>query len=104
PVQLAQELIELGYRAMKIWPLDLPAIENGPTYISHLDLDQALSPLRKIRDAVGMKIEVMIDGHAHFQLPAALRIADALRELRPLWLEDILKMDNLATLADFRRQ
>jgi L-alanine-DL-glutamate epimerase-like enolase superfamily enzyme len=33
-----------------------------------------------------------------------LRIADALREIQPLWLEDILKMDNLETLADFRRQ
>ena len=51
-----------------------------------------------------MKIEVMFDGHGHFQLPAALRIADALRELKPLWLEDILKLDNLDTLADFRRQ
>jgi L-alanine-DL-glutamate epimerase-like enolase superfamily enzyme len=42
---------------------------------------------------------VLVDGHAHFQLPAALRIADALREIQPLWLEDILKMDNLRTLA-----
>jgi L-alanine-DL-glutamate epimerase-like enolase superfamily enzyme len=104
PVELAQELIELGYRAMKVWPLDFPAIENGPMYISDADLQQAIAPLRKIREAVGMQIDVMIDGHGHFQLPAALRIADALRELRPLWLEDILKMDNLDTLDDFRRQ
>lgn len=104
PVELAQELIELGYRAMKVWPLDLPAIKYGPMYISDVDLQQALAPWHKIREAVGMKIEIMIDGHAHFQLPAALRIADALRELRPLWLEDIVKLDNLDTLADFRRQ
>jgi L-alanine-DL-glutamate epimerase-like enolase superfamily enzyme len=45
-----------------------------------------------------------VDGHGFFMLPAALRIADALRDVRPLWLEDILKMDNLDTLADFRRQ
>ena len=31
-------------------------------------------------------------------------IAEALREIRPLWLEDILKLDNIAMLADFRRQ
>jgi L-alanine-DL-glutamate epimerase-like enolase superfamily enzyme len=104
PVELAQELIELGYRAMKVWPLDLPAIKYGPMYISDADLQQALAPWHKIREAVGMKIEIMIDGHAHFQLPAALRIADALRELRPLWLEDIVKLDNLDTLADFRWQ
>jgi L-alanine-DL-glutamate epimerase-like enolase superfamily enzyme len=46
----------------------------------------------------------MVDGHGFFMLPAALRIADALRELKPLWLEDVLKPDNLDTLADFRRQ
>jgi L-alanine-DL-glutamate epimerase-like enolase superfamily enzyme len=104
PVELAQELIELGYRAMKVWPFDLPAIKNGPMHINDADLQQAIAPLRKIREAVGMQIEVMFDGHGHFQLPAALRIADALRELKPLWLEDILKLDNLDTLADFRHQ
>lgn len=104
PVELAKELIELGYTAMKIWPFDLPAIEHGPMRISEADIRQALRPLEKIREAVGMDIEVMIDGHAHFQLPAALRIAEALRPLKPLWLEDIIKMDNLDMLADFRRQ
>jgi len=104
PVELAKELIGLGYTAMKIWPFDLPAIEHGPMRISEADIRQALRPLEKIREAVGMEIEVMIDGHAHFQLPAALRIAEALRPLQPLWLEDILKMDNLDMLADFRRQ
>ena len=104
PVELAKELIGLGYRAMKIWPFDLPAIEYGPMDIRDKDLQQALDPLRRIRDAVGMEIDVMIDGHAHFQLPAALKIAEGLRELKPLWLEDILKLDNLDTLADFRRQ
>jgi L-alanine-DL-glutamate epimerase-like enolase superfamily enzyme len=104
PVELATELISLGYTAMKIWPFDLPAIEHGPMRISDADIRQALRPLEKIRAAVGMDIEVMIDGHGHFQLPAALRIAEALRPLQPLWLEDILKMDNLDMLADFRRQ
>lgn len=104
PVELAKELIGLGYTAMKVWPLDYPAITHGPMKISDADLRQALRPLEKIREAVGMDIEVMIDGHGHYHLPAALRIAEALRPLRPLWLEDIVKMDNLDTLADFRRQ
>lgn len=48
------------------------------------------------------KIEILLDGHGFFQLPAALRIAEAMRELRPLWLEDIMRVDNADTLADFR--
>ena len=63
-----------------------------------------MKPLRDIRKRVGDKIEIMIEGHAFFQLASALRLADALREIRPFWLEDVLRVDNLRTLADFRRQ
>ncbi|MCA9091748.1 MAG: mandelate racemase/muconate lactonizing enzyme family protein, partial [Planctomycetaceae bacterium] len=68
------------------------------------DLEEAMRPLRDIRDRVGMDIEVMIEGHAFFTLPAALQIAEALEEIRPFWLEDVLRVDHVGTLADFRRQ
>lgn len=29
--------------------------------------------------------------------------AEALKEIRPLWLEDVLRVDKVETLADFRR-
>jgi L-alanine-DL-glutamate epimerase-like enolase superfamily enzyme len=63
-----------------------------------------MKPLREIRDRVGDKIEIMIEGHAFFTLPAALRLASALKEIRPFWLEDVLRVDNLSTLADFRQR
>jgi L-alanine-DL-glutamate epimerase-like enolase superfamily enzyme len=63
-----------------------------------------MEPLREIRNRVGNKIEIMIEGHAFFQLPVALRLAEALREVKPLWLEDVLRVDNIDTIADFRRQ
>ena len=104
PVALAQELVELGYSGLKVWPFDGAAIQYGPSRIPHAEIEKAVQPLRDIRDKVGMDLDIFVDGHAHLQLPAALRIAEALREIQPLWLEDILKMDNLDTLADFRRQ
>lgn len=104
PVALAQELVELGYSGLKVWPFDGAAIQYGPSRIPHAEIEKAVQPLRDIRDKVGMDLDIFVDGHAHFQLPAALRIAEALCEIQPLWLEDILKMDNLDTLADFRRQ
>ena len=61
-----------------------------------------MRPLREIRDRVGKRIEIIIEGHAFFQMPAALRIAHALREIQPLWLEDVLRVDSAAALADFR--
>ena len=104
PVALAQELVELGYSGLKVWPFDQAAIQHGPARIPHSEIEKGVQPLRDIRDKVGMDLDILVDGHAHFLLPAALRIADALREIEPLWLEDVIKMDNLDTVADFRRQ
>ena len=104
PVALAEELVGQGYSGLKVWPFDQAAIEYGPARIPHRAIEAAVQPLRDIRDKVGMDLDILVDGHAHFQLPAALRIAEALREVQPLWLEDVIKMDNLDTVADFRRQ
>jgi L-alanine-DL-glutamate epimerase-like enolase superfamily enzyme len=104
PAELAEELLADGYGAIKVWPFDGAAHRNGGMRISLADLEEAVRPLREIRKRVGSKIELLVDGHGFFMLPAALRIADALREIQPLWLEDIIKMDNIETLADFRRQ
>lgn len=93
-----------GYSALKVWPFDRAAIEGGPALIGASAIEEAMGPLRAMRDAVGWDLELLVDGHAHFQFPAAMRIAEALREVGPLWLEDILKMDNIGMLAEFRRQ
>lgn len=104
PVELAEELAGLGYSGMKVWPFDQAAKKFGPSLIPHQEIEEAVRPLRKIRETVGLDFNLLVDGHAHFQLPQALRIADALREVKPLWLEDMIKMDNIKTLADFRQQ
>jgi L-alanine-DL-glutamate epimerase-like enolase superfamily enzyme len=37
-------------------------------------------------------------------LPAAVKIAKALEEFRPAWLEDLMRADDIAALAELRRQ
>jgi len=101
---LAEELVAEGITGMKVWPFDRFVHRHGGLYISAQDVEAGMKPLREIRDRVGDKIEIMIEGHAFFQLPSALRLASALREIRPFWLEDVLRVDNVETLADFRRQ
>jgi L-alanine-DL-glutamate epimerase-like enolase superfamily enzyme len=104
PGDLAAELVAEGYKVLKFWPFDRAAHRGGGLYISAADVEEGMRPLREIRDRVGMALDIAIEGHAFFQLPAALRIAAALREIKPLWLEDVLRVDCVATLADFRRQ
>ncbi|MBC8288855.1 MAG: mandelate racemase/muconate lactonizing enzyme family protein, partial [Planctomycetes bacterium] len=52
PGDLAEELLEAGYTAMKLWSLD-PAYRNsGGQRISNEDLEKAIAPFRVIRDRV----------------------------------------------------
>lgn len=104
PEELAAELLEDGYTAFKTWLFDGVAHRNGGMRIGLQELEETIRPLVRIREKFGNRIEFMVDGHGFFMLPAAMRIAEALRPLQPLWLEDVLKTDNLETLIDFRRQ
>ncbi|MBI1298598.1 mandelate racemase/muconate lactonizing enzyme family protein [bacterium] len=105
PVDYAKEMLDLGYRALKTWTLDFAAHKvRGGLYLRPEDLDEALRPLRAIREALGGQVELMLDGHGFFQLPMALRIARALRPLDVLWVEDIIRPDSIATIADFRHK
>jgi L-alanine-DL-glutamate epimerase-like enolase superfamily enzyme len=104
PANLAEELLAAGYRAMKLWSFDRIYQERGGQRISWEDVAAGVAPFHAIRERVGDRIELMLDGHGFFALPAALRIAHAMREVRPLWLEDVIRPDNADTIASFRDQ
>ena len=99
---LAESLLDEGYTQMKIWPFDRIAAENGGRSISLAELRQGVEPFRKVRDAVGDRMEIACELHNLWSLPAAVRIAHALEELEPVWIEDPVPMDNLEALARFR--
>jgi galactonate dehydratase len=100
--ELALSLYEEGYRAMKIWPFDQFVPKTNGQYISLEDLDAGLEPFRKIRQAVGNKMEIMVEMHSLWNLPSAMRIARALEEFEPMWFEDPVRMDNLDALSQFK--
>lgn len=103
PAAFARDMVAAGVEAVKLWPLDFAAHKpNGGVYVSPADLAEGLKPFRAIREAVGDKLELILDGHGFFQLPMALRIAEAMREFKPLCLEDVIRPDCVDTIADFR--
>ncbi len=63
-----------------------------------------MQPFHQIRERVGDKIEVMLDGHGFFTLAAAIRIAQAMEDVKPLWLEDVMRPDSIHAMASFRQQ
>jgi len=102
---LAESLLSENYAAMKIWPFDIYAAQSGGQMITLDDLKKGLEPFKKIRDAVGGKIEVMCELHSIWSAPAAARICQALEDYGVFWAEDpIGKMDDVAALADLRRR
>jgi len=101
--ELAQSLIDEGFTGMKIWPFDPYAADNGGSLLCAADLEQALEPWRKIRQAVGDRIEVMAEFHSLWNLQQAKQIARALEPFRPFWSEDPIKMCDVDTLAEYAR-
>ena len=58
--ELADSLLSEGITGMKIWPFDFAAEKSDGHYISSEDLEQALAPFRKIRAAVGKRMDIMV--------------------------------------------
>jgi galactonate dehydratase len=97
--ELAESLLAMDIGAMKIWPFDPYAEQSGGTWIARDDLERALEPVRRIRAAVGDAMEVMIELHGLWDPPTALRIARALEEFAPRWIEDPVRNDDPAGVA-----
>lgn len=102
---LAESLIFEGYAAMKIWPFDVLAPNSGGHLTTLSDLKAGLEPFRRIRQAVGNRIEMMCELHSLWSSAAAARICRALEDYDVFWAEDpIGKMDDAHALANLRRQ
>ncbi|MEQ1597286.1 MAG: mandelate racemase/muconate lactonizing enzyme family protein [Casimicrobium sp.] len=99
--ELALSLESEGITAMKIWPFDPAAEASDGQYISNADLDKALDPFRKIRAAVGDKMDIMVEFHSLWRLPMAQKIARALKPFNTFWHEDAIRMDSLDLLKQY---
>jgi L-alanine-DL-glutamate epimerase-like enolase superfamily enzyme len=103
PVELAESLLEMGITAMKIWPFDYAAEASQGQAITPDQLAQGLLPFEKIRARFGERMDLMAELHGLWNRPAAIRIARALEPLAPLWVEDPVVMDHLASLGEVAR-
>lgn len=99
--ELAHSLLEQGITGMKIWPFDIAAERTDGLDISADELRRALEPFEKIRNAVGDRMDIMVEFHSLWKLPAAQRIARALADYDTYWHEDPVRMDSLETLRAY---
>jgi galactonate dehydratase len=99
--ELAHSLLEQGITGMKIWPFDIAAERSGGWDISAQELNTALEPFRKIRKAVGDRMDIMVEFHSLWSLPMAKRLAERLREFDTYWHEDPFRLDSVGDLKEY---
>lgn len=113
--ELAQDLLKQGIKAMKVWPWDRFGVPMGNIvlgqraganavgpvghFMSVDDLERGLQTVKDIRNAVGDKMDIAIEGHARWNLPVAIKIARALEPYDVMWLEEIIPPDNVDSYA-----
>jgi galactonate dehydratase len=102
PGELALSLLEDGIGAMKIWPFDAHALASAGQHIDAADLRRTVGLVEAIRAAAGDRIDVMLEYHGLWQLPAALQIARALEGLDIYWHEDPVGMHHFDDLARYK--
>jgi len=102
PGGLALSLLEEGITAMKIWPFDRAAELNGGQSISSSEMDHALSRIGAIRDAVGNRVDILMEYHSLWHQVTAQRILREVDAYGPFWHEDPIPMEDLHGLAELR--
>lgn len=103
PGELAESLLAEGITAMKIWPFDRYVQKSNGQFISAQDLEAGTRPFREIREAVGNKMDIALELHNNWNLPAAIQISRAVEEYSPMWFEDCITMNNLDALRELKR-
>lgn len=114
PAELAEDLLDHGITGMKIWPWDrfAPQIrgrpDTGPAGWSAMgppgyrlpvsDLAAGIAVIEAIRERVGDRMDIMLEGHSRWDVNSALKIARAVEPYGIAWMEDFLQPDSVADL------
>jgi galactonate dehydratase len=94
-----QAVQEGGFTAVKLLPQP-PGSEKLPWGRVLRETDQRLAAVRK---AVGDEIDIGLDPHARiFEPVKALQLADVVEAYRPLFVEEPIRPENVAALAELR--
>tara|TARA_E500000331_G_scaffold306895_2_gene311476 strand:+ start:445 stop:1602 length:1158 start_codon:yes stop_codon:yes gene_type:complete len=98
-VESARAAINAGFATTKM------NLINGPLAIvdSRRKVDDAVTTLSKLRDAVGNQLDIAVDFHGRVHRPMAKVLIDALAPFHPLFIEEPVLPEHLEFMADLRR-
>jgi galactonate dehydratase len=91
--RLSKGVRRKGYTALKVDPFGPGFYELEPE-----EFDRSVEIVAAIRDAVGPRFEIHVEGHGRFTPAQALALARALAPSRPSWFEEPVPPENLEAL------
>ncbi|HMH22500.1 MAG TPA: mandelate racemase/muconate lactonizing enzyme family protein [Puia sp.] len=83
--------VERGFKAVKI-------------KVGSPDWKKDVERLRQVRNAVGNEVDIMMDANQGMELPAAIQLANAVRDLNIYWFEEPLNRLNYDGYEMLKRQ
>ena len=94
---LAQEARDRGFTDIK-FDIDYAATDQPNDgwnrTLTLPQINRIVERLSAVRDAVGPDMEISVDGHMQYDVPSAIRLAQALAPLNLKWLEDPTPVTN----------
>ncbi len=99
----AAEYVAQGFTAVKFDPAGAYTVYDGHQP-SLEDIARSVEFVKKIREAVGTKADLLFGTHGQFTTSGAIRLARQLEPYDPLWFEEPTPPENPAEMARVARQ
>jgi galactonate dehydratase len=96
----AANIVARGFDALKFDPFSNP----WRTHIGRAEENLAVERVRAVREAVGPKVEILVEAHRRLAPNEAIRVANRLEEFEPFWYEEPIDAEDVDSLAEVRRR
>jgi len=95
----AKKVVAAGYTALKFDPF-------GAEWriMDRYEEDLSLDIIAAVRDAVGPKVDVLVEGHCRFSPSVAIKLAERMAPYNPSWFEEPVHHQHIAALVEVARR
>ncbi len=101
--EMAEKAVHAGFTAIKLAPFD-----DMPTDLSQREVieqytQMGIARTKAVRDAIGPKLDLLVDVHSHLDVPRGLELAKRFEPLNLFWLEEVVPPKPPTGLAEINR-
>lgn len=95
----ARNVVRKGYSALKFDPFGTSYLTTDNNHI-----EKAAKIVEGVRDAVGDKVDILVEGHGRFTPETAIRIAKKIEPYNPRWFEEPVPPEDLEAMKMVARK